>query len=209
MAKSLLSEDDRKAVADAIEKAESTTSGEIVFAIAEASSNYQHAALLGAVFGMAVITVLYLVFPMVHTMDMVLWVELVSFATLYGILSRFSFRRWFIPAREMDARTREATFFEFYSRGLYRTRESNGILIFLSCLERRVVVLGDRGIHEKLGDQHWDEVRDRIIRGIRAGKPREGICAAIASCGAALATHFPHRPDDINELPNGVIDHTV
>jgi putative membrane protein len=209
MAKSLLSEDDRKAVADAIEKAESTTSGEIVFAIAEASSNYQHAALLGAVFGMAVITVLYLVFPMVHTMDMVLWVELVSFATLYGILSRFSFRRWFIPAREMDARTGEAAFFEFYSRGLYRTRESNGILIFLSCLERRVVVLGDRGIHEKLGDRHWDEVRDQIIRAIRSGKPREGICAAIESCGAALATHFPHRPDDSNELPNGVIDHTV
>jgi putative membrane protein len=162
---------------------------------------------LGSIFGMALVTCLYLVFPMVHTLDMVLWVELVSFAVLYGVLSKVSFRRWFIPGREMDARTREAAFFEFYSRGLYKTRESNGILIFLSHLERRVVVLGDKAIHEKLGDRHWDGVRDRIIQGIRTGKSCQGICDAIESCGNALATHFPHRPDDTNELPDTVVDH--
>jgi putative membrane protein len=207
MAKSLLSEQGRKAIADAIAQAEARTSGEIVFAIAEASASYQHAAVLGSIFGMALVTCLYLMLSLIPNLDMVLWVELVSFAILYGILSKVSFRRWFIPGREMDARTREAAFFEFYSRGLYRTRESNGILIFLSYLERRVVVLGDKGIHEKLGGGHWDEVRDKIIHGIRSGKACEGICDAIKSCGDALAAHFPHRPDDTNELPNTVVDH--
>ena len=209
MAKPLLSEQDRKAIADAIAQAEMRTSGEIVFAIAEASSSYQHAALLGSIFGMAGITALYLIFPMVHTINMVLWVELVSFAVLYAFLSNLSCRRWFIPGREMDTQTREAAFFAFYSRGLYKTRESNGVLIFLSHLERRVVVLGDKAIHEKMGDQHWNEVRDKIVQGIHSGKAREGICAAIECCGGALARHFPHRPDDINELSDTVIDHRI
>jgi putative membrane protein len=108
----------------------------------------------------------------------------------------------------MEECVHDAAFREFYAGGLYRTRESNAVLIYLSNLERRVVVLGDKGIHEKMGDTHWQDVRDEILRGIKQGKAREGICAAVETCGRALAEHFPHRPDDINELPDEVIDRT-
>ena len=206
MARHLLTKEDKKVIEEAIDKAESTTSGEIVFAVADASAHYHHAWLSGALIGMALITALYLILPVSHTVGFVLWVELVSFAVLYAAIPHIPWRRQLVPPHEMDARTHDAAFMEFYSSGLYRTRESNGILIFLSLFERRVVVLGDRGIHEKLGNEHWDDVRDKIIRGIRAGKPREGICEAVEACGAALARHFPHRPDDVNELPDQVID---
>lgn len=206
MARHLLTEEDKQAIEEAVGKAEASTSGEIVFAVTGASAHYHHATLSGALVGMALITALYLVLPAPHTVGVVLWVELVSFAVLYAVIPHIPWRRRLIPPREMDARTHEAAFMEFYSSGLYRTHESNGILIFLSLLERRVVVLGDRGVHDKLGNEHWDDVRDKIIRGIRAGKPREGICAAVEACGAALAKHFPHRPDDVDELPDQVID---
>jgi putative membrane protein len=52
-------------------------------------------------------------------------------------------------------------------------------------------------------------VRDLIIDGIRQARAREGICAAIESCGRALAQHFPHRADDVNELPDDIIDRQV
>jgi putative membrane protein len=107
----------------------------------------------------------------------------------------------------MESRAQEAAYRQFYSSGLYKTREANGVLIFLSLFERRVVVLGDRGIHERMGDPHWESVRDKIIQGIRVGRAREGICAAIHDCGQALAQHFPHSADDRNELPDQVIDH--
>jgi len=205
----LLTEEDRTAIADAISRAEKGTSGEIAFAVADSSANYHHAILVGAMGGMAAATAVYLLLPTSHTIALVLWVELVSFALLYALLYRVPWRRWFIPAQEMDRRTREAAFLQFYASGLYRTKESNGVLIYLSLFERRVVVLGDRGIHEKLGDRHWDEVRDGIISGIKAGRAREGICAAVGSCGAALARYFPVRPDDVNEIPNAVIDRPV
>jgi putative membrane protein len=118
-------------------------------------------------------------------------------------------RRWIISRQEMDARVRDAAFMQFYSSGLYRTRESNGVEIYLSFFERAVVVIGDRGIHEKMGDSHWDSARDLIIQGIRRGNVAGGICAAIDACGKALAEHFPHRADDINELPDRVINRSL
>jgi putative membrane protein len=114
-------------------------------------------------------------------------------------------RRLLIPKQEMDARVHDAAFMQFYASGLFRTRESNGVEIYLSFFEREVVVIGDRGIHEKMGTVHWQKIRDIIIQGMKNGEMSEGICRAIEECGRALAEHFPHRPDDVNELPDQVI----
>ena len=140
--------------------------------------------------------------------SIMLWTEIIAFGFFYALMSYFPWRRWFIRPQEMEECVYDAAFREFYSSGLYKTRESNGVLIYLSGLERRVVVLGDKGIHEKMGEQHWHEVRDMIIHGIKEGKTKEGICAAVMSCGAALAKNFPRLSDDTNELPNHVIDRT-
>jgi len=204
-----LTEEDKKAISEAVKQAEAGTSGEIVFAISEASARYHHELLLASIIGMVAATALYLALPFDHTIGILLWTQLVSFTLLFAVLPHLPLRRRLIPSRELDARTREAALLEFYSSGLYRTREANGILIYLSLFERTVVVLGDRGIHEKMGNQHWDDVRDKIIEGIRQGRAREGICAAVRSCGEALAKHFPHRPDDVNELSDQVIDRPI
>jgi putative membrane protein len=95
---------------------------------------------------------------------------------------------------------------EFYRSGIYKTREANGVLIYLSLFEHRVVVLGDRGIHEKMGDEGWNRVRDLIISGIRRGRAAEGICSAVEGCGKTLAEYFPRRDGDINELSDSVVD---
>ncbi len=202
----LLTEEDKRIIEAAIHKAESRTSGEIVFVAADASAHYHYSTIQGAVIGMAAATAVYLALPFSHTITTLLWTELISFAVLYALLHRLPYRRWLIPAREMNARVHEAAFMQFYSSGLYRTRESNGVEIYLSLFERRVVVIGDKGIHDKMGNPHWDEVRDKIIQGIRLNKARDGICAAIECCGNALALHFPHRPDDVNELPDQIIE---
>ncbi len=205
----VLTEQDKKAIEEAINKAEAMTSGEIVFATAPASAHYHHATLQGALVGMAAVTAIFLALPPSHTLAGLLWTEVISFAIFYALLPHLPWRRWFVPSREMEARVHDAALMQFYSSGLYKTRESNGVEIFLSFFERRVVVIGDRAIHEKMGEEHWTSVRDLIIQGIRRGDLRGGICAAVEACGKALAEHFPHRPDDINELPDTVIDRSL
>jgi putative membrane protein len=204
-----LTEQDKNKIEAVIKKAEAGTSGEIVFATAPASAHYHQATFQGALIGMVVVTAVFLLLPISHAITSLLWTEFISFAVFYSILPHLSWRRWIIPDHEMDARVHEAAFMQFYSSGLFKTRESNGVEIYLSFFERRVVVIGDRGIHEKMGDQHWQLVRDLIIRGMREGNVCRGICAAIETCGKALAEHFPPRLDDINELPDRVIDRSL
>jgi len=204
-----LSEQDNKAIEAAIKKAEASTSGEIVFTVAPASSHYHHATIQGAIFCMAIVTAVFMMIHFNHTLTNLLWTEFASFVIFYALLPYLPWRRWLISKKEMGARVHEAAFMQFYSSGLYKTRESNGVEIYLSLFERRVVVIGDHGIHAKMGNEHWNRVRDLIIQGIKEGNICSGICTAIDSCGKALAEHFPPRPDDINELPDQVIERDV
>lgn len=204
-----LSEQDSKAIEAAIKQAEAGTSGEIVFTVAPSSGRYLHATLQGALIGMAAVTAIVLMLPLAHTLTNLLWTEVLSFAFFYTLLPYTPLRRWIISSRTMDARVREAAFMQFYTSGLYKTREANGVEIYLSLFEREVVVIGDKGIHAKMGEHRWDEVRDLIIQGIKEGNACQGICNAINRCGATLAEHFPPRPDDVNELPDEIIHRTV
>jgi putative membrane protein len=215
-----LSVEEEKQIETAIQKAESTTSGEIVFTTADASDSYRHATLQGAIFGMAVVTAIYMLIPYIYpgaaelpyfshtdpySITHLLWTEFLSFAFFYVVFPYLPCRRWFISKREMEAHVQQAAFMQFYSSGLYRTRDSNGVEIFLSLFERQVVIIGDRGINEKMGNEHWKKVRDLIIKGIKEGNACPSICAAIDACGQALSQHFPIKPDDVDELPNQVI----
>ena len=201
-----LTEEDKRRIEEAIKKAEAGTSGEIVFAAAPASARYRHATLQGAVIGMAVVTAIFLLLPFSHSVTNLLWTEFISFAVFYSVLPWLPWRRWIISKADMDARVREAAFMQFYASGLYRTRDSNGVEIYLSFFEHEVVVIGDRGINAAMGEHYWEEIRDLIIRGIGQGDVTGGIIAVIEACGKALVEHFPPKPDDVNELPNKVID---
>jgi putative membrane protein len=209
MGSELLTEEDKRAIAEAIHKAEASTSGEIVFAVTDASARYQHATFQGALAGAAIGSGVYMSLPILHNIWFLLWTQAISLTVSYALFLYLPWRRWLIPASEIDARVQNAAFTEFFTSNLHRTREANGVLIYLSCFEKRVVVLGDRGINEKMGTSGWDEVRDRIIKGIHEGKAREGICAAVELCGQTLAQHFPFAAGDTNELSNEVIDRKV
>jgi putative membrane protein len=88
---------------------------------------------------------------------------------------------------------------------LRETRDRTGILIFVSLFERRVVVLGDLGIHAKVGDDHWQKTSDAILSGIARGALADGIVAGVKACGDVLAEHFPASPKQANELEDRLI----
>jgi len=55
----------------------------------------------------------------------------------------------------------------FMEQGLTRTERGTGVLVFASLLEHRAVVLGDHGIHEKMGDEGWQKGVEALVAGIR------------------------------------------
>ena len=93
----------------------------------------------------------------------------------------------------------------FRKLGMHRTAERHGVLIYVAVEERRLAVIGDEGIHGRVGAGHWNEVRDLMIDTLRAnGTPRQALERAVEVLGRALAEHYPRRPDDRNELSDEV-----
>lgn len=109
-------------------------------------------------------------------------------------------RRLFRRTPDPLTRARHA----FVRLGMHRTAERHGVLIYLAVEDRKLAVVGDEGIHGRVGGSHWDGVRDRLVERLRAGAPRDAIVATVDEIGRVLATHYPRRPDDRNELDDEV-----
>jgi putative membrane protein len=93
----------------------------------------------------------------------------------------------------MDEAVRARALRAFHEHGLQRTAEGTGVLVFASLLERQAVVLGDHGIHARMGDD-WQKAVAALVLRMRAGAAAQGFVDAIAICGARLAEHFPRDP---------------
>lgn len=91
----------------------------------------------------------------------------------------------------------------FTRLGMRATRERNAILFFVVPSRRRFVVLGDEGIHAKVGQDFWEKVAAAVSERLREGDFTGGLVHGIESVGEQLAVHFPFDPaTDVNELPD-------
>jgi uncharacterized membrane protein len=84
-----------------------------------------------------------------------------------------------------------------------RTKQRNGVLFFVVPSRRKFVVLGDSGIHEKVGQEFWSRVADKVARRFREGDFTGGLTRGIEEVGEQLATHFPFdESTDVDEVSN-------
>jgi uncharacterized membrane protein len=93
----------------------------------------------------------------------------------------------------------------FERLGMDETREHNGALIFVAPARRRLVVVGDSGIHARVGQDCWDELAREIGAAFHDGRYSDGLLRAIELLGERLAQHFPSNPhDNPDQLPNSL-----
>ena len=85
-----------------------------------------------------------------------------------------------------------------------RTKLRNGILIYFSLVDHSFAVLGDQGIHDKVGDSFWKEIVSTMEGHFSQDQFAEGLAAGIQRIGEKLKTYFPHEKGDINELRDEV-----
>ena len=92
----------------------------------------------------------------------------------------------------------------FERLGMTKTELRNGVLLFIACEEQRFVILGDRGIDEKVPAGFWDEIAAKLTIAFQHREFTEGIVHAIQSAGEELRHYFPRAHDDVNELTNDI-----
>jgi uncharacterized membrane protein len=93
----------------------------------------------------------------------------------------------------------------FARLGMTKTKDRNGVLFFVVPSRRKFVVLGDQGIHERVGPEFWRQLADRVSERFRVGDFTGGLVAGIEEVGEQLAAHFPYDAvSDVDELADDV-----
>lgn len=93
----------------------------------------------------------------------------------------------------------------FVRLGMDRTAQRNSVLIFLVPSRKRFAVVGDEGIHAKVGQAFWNDLAACLSSHFRHEEFTEGLVQGITMVGERLAEHFPWEgAADRNELPDDV-----
>jgi putative membrane protein len=204
------SPDDLAAIEAAVREVESRSPGEIVPYAADRSDAYPEVAwttaTLGALLGGLSAAVAHWTLG-TGLAEPTVWVAgppIVGAALGYLLGAVWpALRIRLVHADVVEHRVRQRAFAAFVEQEVFRTEARTGILIFLSLLERRVVVLADGGINARVPQQEWDAIAAGIVAGMRQGRPGSALAGAIRRCGQLLAAHdLRRRPDDTDELPD-------
>lgn len=93
----------------------------------------------------------------------------------------------------------------FNKLGLTNTEERNCVMIMLVLANREFLIYGDTGIHKKVGQDFWDDVRDIMAAKFCEDEFAEGLRQGVNRVGEKLTEHFPHRKDDKDEISDEVV----
>jgi putative membrane protein len=201
----LLSESDEQQIAERIAGVERQTAGELVVIVAAQSSAYDRQRAFAAALATFLLALaVYLFVPHVPGA----WVisgQAPVFVGLYALAGMPALLRLLVPdaVRELEVSARAKQL--FIERGVTETRDRSGVLVFLSEAERRLEIVADKGVHERVGSEGWQRMLNDVVGAIRAGAAGRGVLGAVDAIGGVLREHFPPRPDDVNELPDAVV----
>lgn len=92
----------------------------------------------------------------------------------------------------------------FGELNMHETELRNGTIIYVATKDRKIAIWGDKGIHEKVGQNFWEEELDLITRYFMADDYETGLSEAVLKVGEKLKEFFPYQDDDINELPDDI-----
>lgn len=216
---------DRARIEEAVAQAESRSSAEIVPVIVAASDDYRWVnwfwSFLFLITASAVLWWATSAAPWAEVThrwlkdrtDYSFWsvtvqdaVMLQACAALFGFALGYLgiFRRIVIPSRQSAASAHRQALASFMAAGLTETKGRTGVLVFLSHFERRLEILADSGVNDKVSVGFWNGVGNRVIKGIHEGKVVDALVQVIEEIGDELARVAPRAPGDVDELPNAL-----
>ena len=210
---------DRDRVTAAVAAAERGTDGEIVTIVAGTSDRYQDVPLHYAVLAMLLVAAL-------ATLDLdwlnwaggwdapdpgrvllgVMIAQAAAFLVVrYGV-AWTPLKLALTPRATKRRRVRRRAVQYFKVGAERRTQARVGILLYLSTDERMAELIADEAIVRAVPPERWGDAMAALVGAVRDGRSGDGMVAAVAAIGTILGESFPKTSEDVNELPDRLIE---
>ena len=207
----ILTDEFKNKIKEAVNKAEKQSGGEIVTYITENSDKYHFiywaAGFFSAFLGYSIFTILYIFsyFVYSHTLFFlgILFIFPLIVIGLFYLIKPM--RLLLIDKDQKDYYVNLKAKETFLEQEVFNTKDRTGVLIYISLFEKKVVVIGDTIINQKVNKDEWDTVIQTIIDGIKKKSLINGIVSGILLCGAILKeNNVKRRIRDKNELSDNI-----
>lgn len=202
----MISKQEQNQIRDLIEKAERKSHTEVVPMIVERSDAYpaahfRCAIIVSFIFSLALyFSPLSIVNPIYY-----LWIQLPGLL-LGFFLGQIPFlTRLLITKKEMEFETRQRAYEAFFEHGIHLTKRNNGVLIFISLLERKIRIVTDKAVKDKVEQKIWDEIISEFAHKVQKESLAEALKQTIEATANVLEYYFPGQGDRPSELKNDLI----
>lgn len=104
----------------------------------------------------------------------------------------------------LEVLTRQRASMLFGRLRVWDTALNNGVLVYLMMVERRIELLADRGLADRVAADEWQSLVGRLGQSLAQRQLESGLMAAVDEVTAALERHYPASADGNhpNELPD-------
>lgn len=220
-----LTDGERLAIGAAITAAELGSDGEIVAAASESSDSYHDVALHWAVAVLIAVLAWFAAFPGTLTwydellfggwreapgpnelLTLLMVLAVLKFTIVLLVLRIPKLRLALTPGATKQRRVRRRAIIVFKAGAERRTIGRTGVLIYLSLAEHRAEIVADEALHKIADDDIWGEAMAALTTEMKAGRPAEGLIAAVGIVGTVLASQFPKTATDTNEIPDRLVE---
>jgi putative membrane protein len=212
--KQLLSDHDRSRLDQQIAEVEKRTKTQIVLAVVKRSDAYAELPWKAFALGAALAGLLVFILDLrlsewsTETMASVAAVVTLAGGATFALLTVLvpAFARRFLSLHRAETETHQYAESLFLDRELFATHGRTGVLVLVSLFERRVVLLPDKGLADRLTGDDMEEIIAAMTALLRRNHLSRALEAGLAQLSQTLQMTAPGRPEGENELSNEVVE---
>jgi len=212
-------DEEKKEITDAVLKAESLTSAEIVPVAATCSGRYDRAEdIIGVFFGIIAMIVVWSIAPNPDAEIAGSWGDapvalFLALSVIGGFIigavigSRIGWlRKLFTPRSELSVSVKDRAALTFFDQRIHHTSSESGLLFYVSFFERQAVVMGDEKVEKELGSKAIESLCSKFTQSLSNDvRPAEAMIAVINEAGELLSEVLPQSDTEQNELAEALV----
>ncbi len=183
----------------AVETVESSSSVEMVVVVKKRSAGYYQVPMGAAMISLMLSFLYFMLAPTLFGDLFIATGMAVTAIIAYGLFSTGSLQRLVLSSKILQTAVELKARAIFQKVGIHHTKDETGILIYASIMEKRVMVVADRGVESVLPAE-LKLLENELTTAMVSGPDQ--FVAKITESSRLFGKHLPIQADDINELPD-------